>query len=189
MPRTSPPTEVPINQWLATEEFQQFADDNRHCNWLFDAGSMTQKLTAAGNKPLVVKLLSSEHQDISEQEQQLLNCQISTTTFVREVVMQVDGLSWVYGRTVIPDETLKGSGRQLKQLGTKSLGDILFKNKKNLRLSMEIAKINNHHDLFPQLLAEVREDKALELWARRSMFLFEDSPLLVQEVFLPSCGF
>jgi chorismate--pyruvate lyase len=179
---------MPINQWLSTEEFQPFADNNQHCNWLFDTGSMTQRLTVATNKPLVIKLLSSEHQDISKQEQQLLNSQLKATAFVREVIMQVDGQSWMYGRTVIPDETLKGPGGQLKLLGTKSLGSVLFKNKKNLRLSIEVAKINNQHDLFPQLLPEVKKGKTLELWARRSMFLFEDSPLLVQEVFLPSCG-
>ena len=179
--------EIPLNQWLSTEEFQQFSDDSQHRIWLFDTGSMTQKLTAAGNKPLVVKLIGSGHQTISKQEQKLLNGQVRRNAFVREVIMQVDEQPWMYGRTVIPDETLNGPGGQLKLLGTKSLGSILFRNKKNLRLSIEVAKINHQHDLFPHFLPELKDDKTLELWARRSMFSFESRPLLVQEVFLPSC--
>lgn len=175
---------MPLNQWLSTEEFQQFADDKQQYSWLLETGSMTLKLTAAGNNPLVVKILSAEHQPIFEQERVLLNCHARRNAFVREVIMQVDEQPWMYGRTVIPDETLKGPGGQLKMLGSKPLGSLLFRNKKNLRVSVEIAKINHQHDLFPEFMSDIKK----ELWARRSLFLFEDSPLLVQEVFLPKCG-
>ena len=100
--------------------------------------------------------------------------------------MHVDNKPWMFGRTIIPAKTLKGTGGQLKLLGDVPLGKVLFSNKLNPRLFIEVAKITKSHFLYPEFIMN-GYDK--DLWARRSLFHFQKSPLMVQEVFLPGCPF
>jgi 4-hydroxybenzoate polyprenyltransferase len=46
---------------------------------------------------------------------------------LREVELLCDGDIWMYARTVIPSETLLGKYQQLKRLGSRPLGNLLFR--------------------------------------------------------------
>ena len=181
---------MPKDQWLSLADIKlrlSEADaDLLQYQWLAEYGSMTSCLTEAAGEPLDVEVLSSNEQELSAEEKSFLALNNRNKAYVREVIMSIDDSPWLYGRTVVPHETLKGDGEQLKQLGTKPLGQLLFKNNVSSRLFIEVAVITKNHFLYPDLVSNIQQK---HLWARRSMFLFNDSPLMVQEVFMPACAF
>jgi chorismate--pyruvate lyase len=178
---------MPTDQWITLSDAQKNLANTEAAmvqfQWLSDQGSMTNRLTEAADFPLTVKVISTSEQDIDEQERTFLNI-TTTKSYVREVVMSIDNKPWLYGRTVIPQHTLQGEGSEIKLLGDKPLGQLLFKNKLNSRQFIEVASITTNHHLYPHFAMDGGVEN---LWARRSMFLFNKSPLLVQEVFMPSC--
>ena len=175
---------MPENQWLSMLEFQQTQASETQYLWLAERGSMTRQLMQAGLGRLKVAVLSSAHQMAEKEERLFLNLQQRSWPYIREVIMHVDNEAWMYGRTVIPTAALNGCGGQLRLLGEKPLGQLLFHNKTNARLFIEVAKISKHHYLYPTFMDHL---KGQHLWARRSLFQYQNFPLLVQEVFLPNC--
>ena len=89
---------------------------------------------------------------------------------IREVELVCDGEVWVRARSAIPIATLTGPERQLKNLGTKPLGEFLF-NSRSMRRS----------PLVPFCQIEQKE----KYYGRRSVFYLHEKPILVSELFLP----
>ena len=174
---------MPENRWLSLFEFQQTQPDANQLRWLSEHGSMTRQLIAAGTSAVRVDVIAAKHQRAAKEERLFLDLPQYCWPYIREVTMSRDNNPWMYGRTLIPSKTLNGAGGQLKLLGNKPLGKMLF-NKGNSRRFIEIAKISRAHHLFPEFDGV---DKAEYLWARRSLFEFQKQPILVQEVFLPKC--
>ena len=171
---------------MSLQEFQQTRPDDGQYLWLSEYGSMTKLLILAGLSPLKVKVGFSAHQMPNAEEQLFLKLGKRRWPYVREVMMYVDNEPWIFGRSIIPDDTLNGSGGRLKLLGNKPLGKVLFDDKSTERLFIEVAKISKAHYLYPQ---NVDQDASEYLWARRSLFCFHRLPIMVQEVFLPNCPF
>ncbi len=177
-------SDMTINKWLSMTEFRKTQPEETQYQWLSEYGSMTRHLLQAGLGSLKVSVMSSQQGTLFKEESLFLDLPQRRWAFVREVMMHVDLSPWMYGRTVIPDKTLNSGAGQLKLLGDSPLGKVLFDNKKSTREFIEIAKISPHHPLFPQ---SVDEEQYPYLWARRSLFSFNEEPILVQEVFLPDC--
>lgn len=182
---------MPTDQWFSLTDVQKNLSktdrEQSQYQWLSELGSMTNRLIVAAEFPLMVKVLSSTDQDIDIEECSFLKITESQQAYVREVMMSIDGSSWLYGRSVIPQQTLDGQGGgELKLLGEKPLGQLLFKNELNSREFIEVANITKNHHLYPHFALDGRQEN---LWARRSMFIFNGSPLMVQEVFMPSFPF
>ncbi len=177
-------SEMSINQWSSIIEFYQTQPDDNQYLWLSEYGSMTQRLIEAGSGTLEVKVISSQHQLPCKEENIFLQLPQRQWSYIREVMMHVDDIPWMYGRTVIPDKTLCSGAGHLKLLGDRPLGKVLFDNKKSSRAFIEIAKISAKHHLYPNPAHQKRHP---HLWARRSLFYFNQNPILVQEVFLPDC--
>jgi len=150
-------------------------------DWLADKGSMTKNLKQASKQELRVELLQSSEMVPHPSELSVLKLPASTPVYVREVLMSVAEDKWMYGRSVMPLATVSGVGSDLKQLGTEPLGSLLFDKNISERVLMEVALITSEHYLYPK--DELQ--KPSTLWARRSIFMFHNQPLLVQEVFLP----
>ena len=182
---------VPSNQWLSLFELELTGIDNNQLHWLSDYGSMTERLQSYALDPLKVELVTAKRQKVTAEERHFLALAQHEWPYVREVIMQVDNKPWLVGRTVIPGSTMDNKGRVLTMLKTKPLGPMLFDRKLDARQFIEVAAIDENHDLFPnfkQIMPNL-ETVPKRLWARRSLFVFENNPLLVQEVFLPSCPF
>lgn len=177
-------SEMPVDKWLSMIEFDQTQPDDSLYLWLSEYGSMTRRLIEAGLGSLRVNVISSQHKVPFKEENLFLCLPQRRWSYIREVLMHVDNSPWVYGRTVIPDTTINGGAGQLKLLGEKPLGKVLFDNNKSSRIFIEVAKISSKHQLYPECVDDVIHPY---LWARRSLFNFRSSPLLVQEVFLPDC--
>jgi chorismate lyase len=140
-------------------------------NWLQDKGSLTQRLRAASQGQFSVRLLRLSYARPTRSEARALGLAPRRLALIREVELLGQGKPWVYARSVFPVGTLSGPQRQLKGVGSRSLGSLLFSDPTMQREPLQIAQL--------------RLQGGAPLWARRSVFRLAGKPLLVCEVFLP----
>ncbi|MDP9687306.1 UNVERIFIED_ORG: chorismate--pyruvate lyase [Pseudomonas mohnii] len=98
--------------------------------------------------------------------------------WVREVYLRGHGQALVFARSVAARSALQGDGLHMDELGSRSLGELLFCDHAFQRRAIEVCH-------YPQawLPSEVR---APGLWARRSRFDRGALSVLVAEIFLPT---
>ena len=84
---------------------------------------------------------------------------------------------WVFARSVAARSALQGDGLQMDELGSRSLGELLFCDQAFQRRAIEVC-----HYPDAGLPEEVR---ASGLWGRRSRFDRGALSVLVAEIFLP----
>jgi len=166
-----------ISRWDTTPTSLAALND-----WLFDQGSLTQRLTQLCRDAFTVQLLSEGWQTLTADECQALNIAKQSCGWVREVFL-CDGLRpWVFARSVASQAELESSGFDISQLGTRSLGELLFSHQAFSRGAMHICQLPC------QQLPKVAQQQASQqshLWARRSCFQKDALGVLVAEVFLP----
>lgn len=151
-------------------------------SWLYDQDSLTQKLAR----------FYSDFQIKIRQQKTIYPTTVpfsvffsnETSIFVREVFLHCDGLPVVFAQTEIPLSTSSQIEEKLTELGTESLGTILFENPNIKRGEIEIAQFSQNS----QLVQSIEQDCSHSLWARRSLFYVNATPLLVSELFLPASG-
>ncbi|MNV21484.1 Chorismate pyruvate-lyase [compost metagenome] len=97
---------------------------------------------------------------------------------MREVYLRGHGQAWVFARSVASRSALQGDGLHMDELGSRSLGELLFCDHAFQRRAIEVCH-------YPQdwLPTEVQ---APELWGRRSRFDRGTLSVLVAEIFLPT---
>ena len=133
--------------------------------WLLSSGSLTQQLTAFAHGQFHVQPFNQHYQTVFLHESQLLGIHPQARAWVREVYLYGDQPEpWVKARSILPVKTLNGKGRQLKYLGSRSLGSVLF---------------GRYAPTCQRQIARLPEG-----WARRSLYVWHAQPLIVQEVFL-----
>jgi chorismate--pyruvate lyase len=139
--------------------------------WLTDPGSFMKRLKKHGVYDARVTVLKQEWQYPDSQERKILQLPLRTYVLVREVMIHSGKKIWMRARTVFPQQALTGKFRQLKNLKSRSLGSVLFKEKNLLRSEFEFFKLKK------------------ETWGRRSQFLVGDKKILLTEIFLsvPEC--
>jgi chorismate--pyruvate lyase len=103
---------------------------------------------------------------------------------IRQVQLLCGGKPWIYARTVIPVNSLRGRLKRLAHLGTRPLGGVLFADPGMRRGVVELASIRPGQALYTAATARLRTRPAA-IWGRRSVFTITRRPLLVSEVFLP----
>ncbi len=150
-------------------------------HWLLDRASLTQRLRAHSNSRLSVVVLSERWARPRLDEAHALALPSSSRVFIREVVLYGDGQAWVYARSVLPASVLRGAFCRLRTLGARPLGELLFK-QPSLRRGTIMQARWPHARLPPSLPLSPPET----LWARRSLFCYPRSKILVCEVFLPA---
>ncbi len=170
--------------WKKTREVDEAAWTEHERAWLTDEGSLTQRLRAVTHGKIEHRIFQ-EGLDIPENNEcQFLNIPERTETYVREIDWWHASKLWVAARVIIPKETARGHDHPLRTIGKRSLGDILFANPNVDRGDFEFAQLTRAHVLFHR--AELYVPKSLSfIWARRSLFYFDEAPLLICEIFLP----
>ncbi len=151
-------------------------------DWLFDQGSLTQRLTQLCSNAFTVQLLSEGWQTLSEDECQTLNIANQSCGWVREVFLCDGQQPWVFARSVASQAELESSGFDISQLGTRSLGELLFSHQAFSRGAMYICQLPCQQ--LPKT-AQQQTSNQTHLWARRSCFQKDALGVLVAEVFLP----
>lgn len=133
--------------------------------WLLAQGSLTQQLTRYAHGQFHVRPFSEGFSAIKRHESEFLHTPAHQYAWVREAYLFGDDVNpWVKARSIVPLQTLKGKGLRLRYLGRRSLGSLLFQR------------------TTPYCIRQIAQ--LPEGWARRSLYLWHDQPLIVQEIFL-----
>ena len=153
-------------------------------SWLYDHNSLTKKLESQSRtfhvevKQQVTVKASRLPKSLFLREDNIL---------VREVFLCCDGKPVVFAQTEIPFSTLTEQQLILAEIGTQSLGKILFQDPTMLRGQIEVTEFEKG-SLFHHLASDLKQPMDHSLWARRSLFYLNNKPLLVSELFLPASG-
>lgn len=146
-------------------------------DWLADEGSLTRRLIASGQDDFRVEVLNEAQQAARADEAAALGLPTGHPVWIREVLLHTAGAPRVFARTTADLQAFNAAGVHLENLGSRSLGELLFSDPRIRREPIEISPYPA--DWLPASL------RAEDCWARRSLFTSERLQLLVCEVFLP----
>jgi len=151
-------------------------------SWLFDPDSLTARLKTHCHQ-FRVELLGQQVEPCQAHEA-VVDIPAGEPVLVREVLLYCDDKPQVFARSLLPIASLTGTEQALADLGSQSLGQVLFNNPSLERKMIEIAEFE-----LTSSVAKLADDLQLHtthaLWGRRSIFVVENKPLMVAEVFLP----
>ena len=171
MPHSKPPF------WLPQSQLAPLPDAST-LDWLFDEGSLTRRLIRLSNDGFSVTPLFEGWQPLRADECAALDLAEGSEGWVREVYLRGHGQPWVFARSVAARSALQGDGLHMDELGSRSLGELLFCDRAFTRQAIEVCH-------YPRAWLPTA-DQADNLWARRSRFDRGALSVLVAEVFLPS---
>lgn len=166
----------PAPHWLSAEQLLPAAASAVH-DWLFNEDSLTRRLTELSAGGFSVTPLREGWLTLRDDECAALDVPPGSPGWVREVYLLGNGQPWVFARSVAAKQALQGSGLDLQQLGSRSLGELLFSDQAFTRGRLQACRYPG-----AWLPAEVVQEN---LWARRSCFRRGALAVLVAEVFLP----
>ncbi len=156
--------------------------DHRLQHWLLDRGSLTSRLQHLSHGQLRVEILNQRWAKPRLSEARALEIDPHRIALIREVILCGNNEPWIYARSVLPQSTLTGRLRCLRQLDNRPLGALLFNDPGMRRSPIEIASFKADNPLIPESVRSHQQP----LWARRSCFFLDAKPLLVSETFLPA---
>ena len=151
-------------------------------DWLLDEGSLTARLKSRCDN-FKVKVIGEQQQLCSAAEACNL-IKVGEPILVREVILYCDDVPQVFARSLLPLASLTGKEQVLGNLGEQPLGQVLFNNPSLQRLQLELSSFSADSSV-AILATKLTEKPKQELWGRRSIFMLDNKPLMVAEVFLP----
>jgi len=164
MPKISP-------NWINAEQLTQICPDPEHQAWLLERGSLTLKLRQTC-PALKVKVLDEAFASPLVDEAEKLHIEPNHQAWLRCVQIECENQPLIYARTVIPHFNANNPWHQIQQLGNQPLGEILFSRNDLQRSEFEFCLSNHWPELNQSLLA------------RRCIFIQNQAPLLLTEVFI-----
>lgn len=158
-------------------------------DWLRAPGSLSRRLAQLGQK-FEVQILRQGTAPLRAPELQALGLPRHGCTFVREVILRVDGQALVWARSSLHASALAGPWRALKGLGSKPLANLLYADPRVKRSELSPKRIARHGHTRRQmqrqwLAATGSLPSAQMLWSRNSVFRRGGSELRVMELFVP----
>ncbi|VVN37928.1 Chorismate pyruvate-lyase [Pseudomonas fluorescens] len=168
-------TNAPL--WLPQSQLNPLPDTPT-LDWLFDEGSLTRRLTGLSSDAFSVTPLFEGWQALRTDECAALGLAEGSEGWVREVYLRGHDQPWVFARSVASRSALQGDGLHMDELGSRSLGELLFCDQAFQRGSIEVCHYPAHW-----LPSQCR---AAGLWGRRSRFDRGALSVLVAEIFLPT---
>ncbi len=165
-------------------------------DWLLDEGSLTARLKSRSEN-FRVKVIGEQQQLCSAAEACDL-IKVGEPILVREVILYCDDVAQVFARSLLPLTSLTGKEQALAHLGDQPLGQVLFNSPSLQRLRLELSAFSNDSSvamlatkIAGKLTSETSPVKVpivakKVLWGRRSIFMLDNKPLMVAEVFLPN---
>jgi chorismate--pyruvate lyase len=151
--------------------------------WIGLASSMTRRIEAATGHGVRVKVVRDAAGRLNPDEQEFFSGARSGAR-VREVVLSADGAALLAARTAFVARRLK-LNRNLRALGARPLGDLLFGRGGARWIKREFARLHPRPHL-SRPLASALPARCGPVWARRTLFILKGSRILVTEIFLPS---
>ena len=117
-------------------------------------------------------------------EAALLGLPVKQKIYTREVFLHADGKPVVYAHSVVAAQHLCGAWHALRNLGNRPLGALLFAHPLVRRSALHFYALKPNHPLYRRAAVALAIPPQ-KLWARRSLFILHNAPLLVTEIFLP----
>lgn len=149
-------------------------------DWLFDPGSLTSRLQAAGTD-FGLQVLQHSLSDVSSDELQFMQRDAHLPCQVREVLLCDQHIPWVFARSVIP-QAADGLLHRLQHIGDRPLGQALFTHADVSPGPFEVA-VFEPDAAMGQLNTELT-GQTKTIYGRRRVFWVDQAPVLVAEVFL-----
>lgn len=152
--------------WLPPQRYWLARPAPEQQPWLLCEGSLTAALVRLSQGSFRVRVTHEGWHRPHADERAALRMPTRLVARIREVELLGRDEVWVKARSVIPLKTLRGKGRRLRYLGSRSLGTLLFKGRAR-RGPLEIRREG-------------------DCWQRHSCFRYDGRPLLVREQFQPA---
>jgi chorismate--pyruvate lyase len=182
-------------QWQSPNDENTSLLPEKLKDWLLDEGSLTARLKDHC-KHFQVQVIGEQEQLCSVAEACHL-IKVGEPVLVREVILYCDNVPQIFARSLLPLTSLTGKEQVLAHLGEQPLGQVLFNNPSLQRLQLELSIFSRDSSvarLASELEVNHSSDKSSKnrlimlkktLWGRRSIFMLDNKPLMVAEVFLP----
>lgn len=157
--------------------------------WLRAPGSLSRRLAALGVR-FEVQTLRQGPARLHRSERMELGVRAHGRSWVREVLLRVDGVALVWARSVAPRASLAGPWRALLGLGSRPLADLLFNEPRVTRTPLACERLHAGGPLRTRLARQWRAATGEPpprgmRWARSSVFRKHGAPMRVMEVFSP----
>lgn len=136
-------------------------------SWLSSKDSLTKKLRKFTHDHISHHLFYDDWGDAPDFAYAALNIAHDSKTWIRKMQWRMGKSIWLDCTVVIPAASITTETTALKNIGTNSIGDILFQDPTLKRSDFTFIKEGDDH------------------WSRYSLFYFYGKPLLIDESFLP----
>ncbi len=172
-----------IGAWRGADDPGALPEDPGLRGWLLDPGSLTRRLRAACEGDFVLEVLGEGREAASPEDLRVLGTE-DRSLHVRRVRLRAGERTLVHACTLVPSSTL-AQHPWLTALGSSPLWEALAGRERVRRTPFEFADASSGALPDSAALRALRQQDQ-PLWARRSLFLVDEAPLLVVEFFLPS---
>lgn len=153
-------------------------------DWLTRGGSLTAHLRALGN--VRVRVTREAVDRAWPDECAALRVAPRTRVWVREVVLEVDGVPFVAAHSIAPLAASCGVWKAMRRLSTRPLAELLYADSTVARSVLVSARLAPRHPLAALARREMAGRAPHALLARRSVFVRRGAPLMVTECMLPA---
>ncbi|WP_199885066.1 chorismate--pyruvate lyase family protein [Pseudomonas bohemica] len=167
----------PTPDWLLRDQLIE-APAPVVVEWLFHEDSLTRRLTRLCDDSFSVMPLFEGWQRLRVDECAALELPEGSEGWVREVYLLGAAHKWVFARSVAGRAALEDDGLHMDELGTRSLGELLFSDRAFTRGPLQVCQ-------YPAAWLP-QANTISGLWGRRSCFRRGPLSILVAEVFLPT---
>ena len=164
------------------------AERNSLRAWLRAPGSLSQRLARHGR--FEVQVLRQATAKLRAPERRQLGSPRRGCTWVREVLLRVDGQPLVWARSSLHRATLSGPWKALRGLGSRPLAQLLYDDRRVQRSTLQPRRISVHGPTRRQLERQWLQvtgtpAPAQMCWSRHSVFKRQGALLRVMELFHP----
>jgi chorismate lyase len=153
-------------------------------DWLTRGGSLTAHLRALGH--VVVRVTREVVAMPWSDECAALGLAPRERAWVREIVLEVDGVPFVAAHSATPLEASHGIWQAMRRLRTRPLAELLYSDSGVARSALVSRRVSARHPLHTLAAREAHGQVPHAFVARRSVFERHGAPLLVTECMLPA---
>ncbi|WP_213296797.1 chorismate--pyruvate lyase family protein [Paraburkholderia sacchari] len=153
-------------------------------DWLTRGGSLTAHLRALGH--VVVRVTREAVDTPWPDEYAALGLAPRARAWVREIVLEVDGVPFVAAHSATPIAASHGIWQAMRRLRTRPLAELLYTDSGVARSALVSRRVSARHPLHALAARETQGQVPHVFVARRSVFERNGAPLLVTECMLPA---
>lgn len=157
---------------------------NQQRYWLTRPGALTEGLRQLGK--VSIRILTESQQSSCLEDSQALGISLRSLIWAREIEMAIDGIPCVWARSITPLSAARGVWKPMRQLTTRPLATILYRDPRIIRSVFECARVRLGSQLYYSQQHHRIPQGRTPHYARRSIFYKQQQALMVSECFLPA---